>query len=407
MVTAAVALPVLPAASPTRTSKLWAPSDSAAGVCEVAVVHGAKPAVSTRHSIVVGAPAVVKVNVGVVSLLGEAGGAIATVGATVSTVQARSAGVGSRLPEPSRTRTRKRWSPSARPVRLRGEVHAASAAASSAQSKVAPLPASGDEKSKRAVVADTAPVGPMSMRVSGVDESMVQAWLAGAASALPARSVARTARVWAPSSRLATSKGEAHGTAAAPSTAQVKVASSEAWNSKRTAVLLSSAGGTASKVVSGATVSTRHAWVAGVASGTPSVLVATTSNRWGPSATGTACGEVHGAAAAPSRRQAKVDGRSATNSKRAVAWLLSAAGVAVSVVWGSAPAGASTSPPRRRHHRRTWSRPRRTRRGQQEQGTQDDSARHERGQQQPTCPPQVPATTRFVVCRRPLARQSA
>jgi hypothetical protein len=83
-----VAEAVLPAASVTVTVKVYAPSASAVGVYEV--VH-APDCVPIAHVVVDGDPPVVKVNVGVLSLVTvPTGGAVMeTVGATVSTENER------------------------------------------------------------------------------------------------------------------------------------------------------------------------------------------------------------------------------------------------------------------------------------------------------------------------------
>src|SRR5205085_12570283 len=129
------AVAALPASSATRTSKVCGPSgESAGGVCAVVVEHAPYVPPSIRHSRTLGAPPVMNANVGVESAVGVDGGAIVTVGATVSTVQLRSAGVGSTLPVASRTRTRNMWAPSASALRSVGEVQAAKAPPSSEHS---------------------------------------------------------------------------------------------------------------------------------------------------------------------------------------------------------------------------------------------------------------------------------
>src|SRR5687768_15387424 len=95
---------LLPASSATRTSRVKVRSGArAAGVCEVAVVQAPKAAAPMRHWMMVGAPAVEKVQVGVVSLLGEASAAMVTLGAAVSTVTDEKAEL--LLPASSATRT--------------------------------------------------------------------------------------------------------------------------------------------------------------------------------------------------------------------------------------------------------------------------------------------------------------
>ena len=63
--------------------------------------------------------------------------------------------------------------------------------------------------SKDALVERMREPGPAVMVVSGVTRSIVQAWLAGLVSALPAASTARTTNVCGPSSRLNRSTGDA------------------------------------------------------------------------------------------------------------------------------------------------------------------------------------------------------
>ena len=95
-------------------------------------------------------------------------------------------------------RTENVWAPSARPVRLRGDVHAAQSAPSRRHSNVAA--AVGELNAKEAVALLTVPLGPLSMLVSG-GPSMVQLELAGVASTLPAASRARTSKVCEPAAR--------------------------------------------------------------------------------------------------------------------------------------------------------------------------------------------------------------
>ncbi len=111
-------------------------------------------------------------------------------GATVSTVQVRAASVASMLPAASVARTRKVWSPCARPVSARGEVQVCQAPESSLHSNVAPV--SSEAKPKLAEVEAVGPLGPESIVVSGATVSTVQVRAASVASVLPAASVART-----------------------------------------------------------------------------------------------------------------------------------------------------------------------------------------------------------------------
>jgi hypothetical protein len=86
-------------------------------------------------------------------------------------------------------------------VYWRGEAHAANGAVSSEHSKVDPV--SVAENVKVADVLAVRPFGPESIVVSGGVTSTVQEWVAGVGSVFPARSVARTSKVWDPSARSA------------------------------------------------------------------------------------------------------------------------------------------------------------------------------------------------------------
>ena len=138
-------------------------------------------------------------------LLVKAGGPapIVVLGGVVSAggwiVQVWVAGVASVLPAGSVARTRKVCAPRARPVRSRGLVQAANGAASSEHSNVEP--ASVAEKAKVALVLCVVAGGADVIVVFGGAVSTVQERVAGVGSVLPAGSVARTAKVWAPSAR--------------------------------------------------------------------------------------------------------------------------------------------------------------------------------------------------------------
>ncbi len=131
------------------------------------------------------------------SVAPSAGATVVTVGAVASTVQAWLAGVGSVFPSTSVARTWKVCSPSAKPVYSAGEVQRLKAASSRAHSYVAI--SSFDEKVNVADVLLARSAGPASIVVSGAVVSTVQSWLAGVGSALPAASMARTSKAWAPS----------------------------------------------------------------------------------------------------------------------------------------------------------------------------------------------------------------
>ncbi len=94
-----------------------------------------------------------------------------TVGATVSTVQERLAGVSSVLPARSVARTSTVWSPWARPVRVSGEVQAWKVPPSTRHSNVA---VSSAVNSTVALVEETKPVGPDVMVVWGALVSTVK-----------------------------------------------------------------------------------------------------------------------------------------------------------------------------------------------------------------------------------------
>ena len=91
------------------------------------------------------------------------------------------------------------WAPSASAaVVVGGEEQAAKAPASTGTGSVAP--GSSDEKVKLGVVVvGRARWGPESIVVSGAVVSTVKVRLAGVGSVLPAASMARTSKVWAPS----------------------------------------------------------------------------------------------------------------------------------------------------------------------------------------------------------------
>ena len=119
-------------------------------------------------------------------------------GATM--VHMYAAGIGSTWPTESVARTSNTCWPTARPVYWRGEVHGTQPPLSSWHSNVA---ASLAENSKIALVASVELSGPESTVVSGgVSSTIVQAWLAGVGSTLPASSTARTSNVCSPGARV-------------------------------------------------------------------------------------------------------------------------------------------------------------------------------------------------------------
>jgi hypothetical protein len=124
---------------------------------------------------------------------------IAVCGAVVSTVQPCEAGVLSTLPAASIARTRKLWAPGAKPVYAWGELQAANAPSSSEHWKVEP--GSLAVKLKLALVLEVCAGGDAVIVVSGADVSTVHPCEAGVLSALPAASIARTAKECVPGPR--------------------------------------------------------------------------------------------------------------------------------------------------------------------------------------------------------------
>ena len=131
-----------------------------------------------------------KVKVADVLLLGLADWPVIVVcGATVSTVNERTAGLGSVLPAASVARTSKVCGPSASGDVVCGEAQAAKGAAPRRHSSVAP---GSLENEKVGIGSLVGPSGPESIVVSGATVSTVQVWVAGLCSTLPARSIERT-----------------------------------------------------------------------------------------------------------------------------------------------------------------------------------------------------------------------
>ena len=112
-----------------------------------------------------------------------------------------------------------------------GEVQGANPAASTWHSKVEPD--SVDVNSNLGVASGVGPDGPEVMVVLGRVVSTVKVRFAGVASTLPARSVARTSKVWTPSASVPVVRGEAQALNAALSTRHSKVEpASEVVNAK-------------------------------------------------------------------------------------------------------------------------------------------------------------------------------
>ena len=176
--------------------------------------------------------------------------------------------------------------PNDRPVYSFGDVQAANAALSSEHSKLEPC--SLPEKLNVALVLRVVAGGaPEPIVVSGAAVSMVQLWVAGDWSVLPAASVARTRNTWSPAERPVYCLGEVHGKYAPLSIEQANVepASSAVKSKVALTLLVVAAGAPAPIVVCGGVPSlTRQLNLAGVGSTLPSASTARTSNVWSPTA---------------------------------------------------------------------------------------------------------------------------
>ena len=198
---------VLPAASVARTEKVCSPSASVASVR--GVVHGSNAPASIRHSNVEPGSLAKNVNCGVVWRVVPLGpSSIAVFGAAVSTVNDRLAGVGSVSPAASVARTVKVCVPSASVASVRGDVHDPKASLSTRHSNV--VLASLEENVNVGVAMLIAPLGPLSITVSGAAVSTVNVRVAGVGSVLPAISVARTENVCSPSGSAPSVSGDVH-----------------------------------------------------------------------------------------------------------------------------------------------------------------------------------------------------
>jgi hypothetical protein len=179
----------LPAASVARTSKVRAPSASAAGV--YGDVHAVKDAASMRHWNVALASGEEKLKVGVLSAVGPTGPAVMVVsGGIVSTVKLRLDAVWSMIPTWSIALTSKVCGPSLSTPVVSGDVHDVNAAVSTRQANVETD--SDDVKLKVGVASVVSPAGPTVIVVSGGVRSMMMLRVAGVVSAFDARSTART-----------------------------------------------------------------------------------------------------------------------------------------------------------------------------------------------------------------------
>src|SRR5262245_27663587 len=212
----------LPAPSRARRLKVWLPCVRPVNVFvpAVPVPQEANAAASTRQEKAALSLAV-QLKVTVVEVAIAPGVAVRLrVGAAVSVVQVKLAGVASTLPAPSTPRAAKVCGPSGRLDSgiETGDAQAAKAAPSRLHSSVA----SGSV----AIVKDAAPLfgsgGVPVNAVSGATVSTVQLNVAGVGSVLPAESLAATLKECEPSARLPSVTGLVQAVAAAPS--------SEHWN---------------------------------------------------------------------------------------------------------------------------------------------------------------------------------
>ncbi|MEZ4365745.1 MAG: hypothetical protein R2939_05595 [Kofleriaceae bacterium] len=203
----------------------------------------------------------------------------------------------------------------------------------------------GDENAATCEPLPTSGPGAPSSTVSGMLVSTVQVMTVGA-DALPAGSIATTVTVCSPGP-TSTSQVGPHGTAGWPSSEHVKVTPGSSLDkTNRGMVALSTIGGPITAGGGGGVRSSRHAWIGGVASGTPRASTAVITTTWGPSSTVASHGDAHGTGGASSRRQRNVaSGQVAWNSKRASASRVCAAGAASSTVISSVPRASGAPAP--------------------------------------------------------------
>jgi hypothetical protein len=273
-------------------------------------VQAVNAAPSREHSNV--AVVSVELNVNVATGFGvEDGGPelIVVLGALVSTVIERLAGVWSRLPAGSVARTRNVCAPLDREDVVNGDEQEVKEAVSTEHWNVEPV--SVEAKTNVGVESLVGPLGPEVNDVSGASVSTVKLRVAGLWSVFPAASVARTSKVWAPSASTAVVTGETQPAKAAPSTEHSKVEPDSLDENAKVGVESGvSPVGPDPIVVCGGVASpacTVHEWLAGVASVFPAASVARTSNECEPTPTVYDAGEVHAAKAAPSSEQAKLE----------------------------------------------------------------------------------------------------
>ena len=252
-----------------------------------------------------------------------------------TTVNGCAAGVASVLPSASRARTWKVCAPRASAGTVRGDVQSANGAASTRHSKVAP---GSLVNPNVGVVSIVCAGGTEASVVSGAVASIVNVWVAGVASRLPAWSVAHTEKVCAPSARAGVVYGEEQETIAAASTWHSNVANSPGTAKPKVGVeSFPGDGGTALIVVSGAEVSTVKALEAGVASTLPASSVARTWNVCAPPASaGEVIGEAQGANAPPSMLHWNVEVSFAEKRNSGVESFVCAGGPRSIVVCGAA-----------------------------------------------------------------------
>ena len=208
---------VRPAPLVARTWKRCAPTGrSAKGWADE---HATKAEASIEHSKVTGSSSAVnEKETSSVVTVPEGPAVMVTVGAVLSTAQVRV--VDPVLPKRSVALTCRRCVPSARPVRLTGDVHGAKAPPSTLQVTVAS--ASSTVKSRRAVRAVVTAAGPLVMTTTGGVASTKKA--RPSPPRLPAGSVARTEKECGPSSSPAMLRGLVHGSHVPPSSRHSTVA---------------------------------------------------------------------------------------------------------------------------------------------------------------------------------------
>ena len=289
------------------TRKVCGPS--ASGPTSMPLTHGVNDAApSSRQTKVAPAVSELKVNAGVVSLLGVAGAlSIVVSGSGVSTTQLRVA-MSPVLPALSVARTRMSCGPWSRDVYDTGLAQLEKGARSRLHSVV-----TGDSSTVKvtvALVCATVPVGPPVIVTVGATVSTTS--IRSARPVLPAASVARICRRRTPSVRPAKAWGDVHGANAPSSTRQAVSAASLTVKPRVALVVVMEPTGPEVIVTTGATVSTRHCAEAG-SDTLPTWSVALTSRTWVPSASPLrVVGDVHVDQGPPSSRHSTVASASST-----------------------------------------------------------------------------------------------